>query len=87
MNEQRTRLKERAISEAKKFVVIVGYLWMLFVLLQLHKLMILREQNPVTQFGYPVGFAFINALLLGKVILIAEALHAGESFALVRNPI
>lgn len=80
MNDQRTRLKQRAISEAKKFVVIVGYLWMLFVLLQLHKLSILRQLDPSTTFGYPIGLAFINALILGKVILIAGALHAGEGF-------
>lgn len=80
MNEPRTRLKTRAISEAKKFAVIVGYLWMLFVLLQLHKLTILRHENPFTSYGYPVGFAFINALVLGKVILVAGAFHLGENF-------
>jgi hypothetical protein len=80
MSEQTTRLKERAISEAKKFAVIVGYLWVLFVLFELHKLMILREENPVTALGYRVGFALINALILGKIILIAEAFHVGERF-------
>ena len=79
MSEQTTRLKERAISEAKKFVVIVGYLWVLFVLFELHKLTILRGLNSVT-FGYRFGFALINALILGKIILIAEAFHVGERF-------
>ena len=80
MNERTTRLKERAITEAKKFAVIVGYLWMLFALLQLHRLTILREQNPGSPIGYRFGFALINALILGKVILIAEAFHTGERF-------
>jgi hypothetical protein len=80
MNERRTELKEKVIAEAKKFALIVGYLWMLFILLQLHKVTILRGQNPTAPFGYQVGFALINALILGKIILIAEAFHFGEGF-------
>jgi hypothetical protein len=80
MNERRSELKEKAISEIKKFAVIVGYLWVLFVLFELHKLSILRQQGPGTRFGYRVGFALINALILGKIILIAQAFHFGERF-------
>jgi hypothetical protein len=80
MNERRTGLKERAIAEAKRFAVIVGYLWALFVVLQLHRVTILREQNALDPLGYRVGFALINALILGKVILIAQALHFAEGF-------
>ena len=78
MNHQKTSLKERAISEAKKFAVIVGYLWVLFVLFEMHKITILRGQSPATPLGYRVGFALINALILGKIILIAQAFHFGE---------
>jgi hypothetical protein len=80
MNERSTPLKEKAISEAKKFTVVVGYLWVLFVLFEVHRITILRGQNPVTPVAYRVGFALINALILGKIILIAEALHFGERF-------
>jgi hypothetical protein len=80
MNERRTELKAKAISEAKKFAVIVGYLWVLFVLFELHKVTILREEDTLTPFGYRAGFALINALILGKIILIAEAFHFGERF-------
>lgn len=80
MNQQKPPLKDRAISEAKKFAVIVGYLWLLFVLLQLHKLTILRVQNSMNPLSYRIGFALINALILGKIILIAEAFHFGERF-------
>jgi hypothetical protein len=79
-NQQKTSLKEKAISEAKKFAVIVGYLWVLFVLFEIHKITILRGQNPATPLGYRVGFAFINALILGKIILIADAFSFGEGF-------
>lgn len=78
MNEKRAELKEKAISEVKKFAVIVGYLWVLFVLFEIHKLTILRGQNPATPLGYRIGFALINALILGKIILIAEVFHFGE---------
>ena len=79
-NQQKTSLKEKAISEAKKFAVIVGYLWVLLVLFEIHKITILRGQNPATPLGYRVGFAFVNALILGKIILIADAFSFGEGF-------
>jgi hypothetical protein len=78
MNQRNPALKERAISEAKKFAVIVGYLWMLFVLLQLHRMTIMREQKSIDPLIYRAGFALINALILGKIILIAQAFHFGE---------
>jgi hypothetical protein len=53
---------------------------MLFVLLELHRLAILRELNPTAPAAYRVGFALINALVLGKIILIADAFHLGECF-------
>ena len=80
MNEKSAQLKEKAISEAKKFMVIVGYLWVLFILFAIHKITILRGQNEVPRLGYQVGFSLINALVLGKIILIAEAFHFGEKF-------
>ena len=80
MDVRTAQLKMKAISEARKFTVIVGYLSMLFVLLELHRLTILRESNPVAPVRYRVGFALINALVLGKVILVAQALHFGDRF-------
>ena len=53
---------------------------MLFVLVEIHKITILRGQSPATPLGYRVGFAFINALILGKIILIAQAFSFGERF-------
>jgi hypothetical protein len=80
MDERKAQLKKKAVSEAKKLAVIVGYLSMLFVLLELHRLAILRELNPTAPAAYRVGFALINALVLGKIILIADAFHFGDSF-------
>ena len=80
MNERRTELKEKVIVEAKKFAVIVVYLWLLFMLLELHKVAILRVEDPMAPLAYRVGFALVNALILGKIILIAEAFHFAERF-------
>ncbi|MFZ3330605.1 MAG: hypothetical protein WA197_08245 [Candidatus Acidiferrales bacterium] len=80
MDERKAQLKKKAVSEAKKLAVIVGYLAMLFVLLELHRLAVLREQNPTSPVGYRVGFALINALVLGKIILIADAFHLADGF-------
>jgi len=80
MDERKEQLKKKAVSEAKKLAVIVGYLSMLFVLLELHRLAILRELNTTAPATYRVGFALINALVLGKIILIADAFHLGECF-------
>ena len=80
MDERKEQLKKKAVSEAKKLAVIVGYLSMLFVLLELHRLAILRELNPTAPAAYRVGFALINALVLGKIILIADAFHLAESY-------
>jgi hypothetical protein len=56
MSEQTTSLREKAISEGRAFAVIAAYLWMLFVLLQLHRVTILRQQNPLGSISYRVGF-------------------------------
>jgi hypothetical protein len=80
MNGKKAQLKEKAVSEAKKFAVIVAYLTVLFALFEVHKLTILRGESSATAIGYRVGFALINALILGKIILIAEAFHFGDRF-------
>ncbi len=71
-------LKQKAIVEAKEFSVIVGYLWILFSLFTLHTWMILREHNLAATLGFKVGVNLINAVMLGKVILVAQAFGLGE---------
>jgi hypothetical protein len=67
-------LKERAYRELKEFVVIALYLWVVFGLFLLYKSVILNED-----IGYVAkGIALINALILGKFVLIARAFHLGE---------
>ena len=72
-------LKERALHELKEYLVITLYLWIIFGLFLLYKSVILREEhiNSLAK-----GFALINALALGKIVLIARALRLGDRAAL-----
>jgi hypothetical protein len=72
-------LKQKAIEEAKRMLVITAYLSVLFSVFELHRLGVLRAQH--LPYSYRVGFSLINALVLAKVILIADALHAGKRSA------
>jgi hypothetical protein len=69
-------LKQKALEEAKRMLVITAYLSVLFSVFELHRLGVLRAQH--LPYSYRVGFSLINALILAKVILIADALHAGK---------
>jgi predicted ABC-type sugar transport system permease subunit len=79
--KSKAKLKERAASELKRYAVIVLYLWVLFGLFELHKYAVLREVNLASLSGWKLGFALVNALILGKVILIGEAFHVGEQLS------
>jgi len=70
-------LKQKAIKQTKEFLAIVLYLWVVFGLFVLYKSVVLAEQH--VSFAYH-GFALLNALALGKVMLVAKDLHLGEQF-------
>jgi hypothetical protein len=72
------QLKRKAIEETKRFLFITAYLWALFSVFEMHRAMVLRQQHILV--SYRVGFALINAFILAKVILIAEALRVGRGF-------
>jgi hypothetical protein len=67
-------LKERALSELEKYLVITAYLWLLFALFSLHKQLVQGHGVSVWQ----QGFAIANALIFGKIILIGQALEVGK---------
>ena len=71
-DRQKLSLKQRALHEARKFFWIFVYLWVLLGLLALHESLILARHDIEY---VPFGFAALNALVLGKVILIGEDLH------------
>ena len=72
-------LKQKALEEAKRMLFITAYLSVLFSVFELHRLGVLRAQH--VPYSYRVGFSLINALVMAKVILIADALHAGKRLA------
>jgi hypothetical protein len=69
-------LKQKAYHELKEFLVIALYLWVILALFQLYRSLLLREEH-ISVVAHQ-WFAVINALALGKVILIAKALHLGD---------
>jgi hypothetical protein len=75
-------LKERIIEEAKKFAGIVLYLWAVFIVFLLHEWVVLSEHHIGFKF---YGLAMINAVLLGKIMLIAENFRFAEQ--LNRKPL
>jgi hypothetical protein len=68
-------LKDRAVTELEKFAVIAAYLWVLFALFGLHRQLV--QGHGVS--GWQQGFAIINALVFGKVMLIGEAFELGKA--------
>jgi hypothetical protein len=71
-------LKERAVEEAKKFAAFVGYVWVVLSLFDIHKLFIFRAQHLASPIGFKLGLNLVNAIVLGKIVLIGDSLHLGE---------
>jgi hypothetical protein len=75
MSDSKRNLKARALHEFVRFATMFAYLWAMFLLFQLHQYFILAQHGiPFTQYG--VGF--VNALVLAKVMLVADDLRLGE---------
>ena len=75
MTDEKPSLKAKALHEFARFATMFAYLWVMFFLLQLHQYLILAQRHiPFEQYG--VGF--INALVLAKVMLVADDLRLGE---------
>lgn len=69
-------LKQRARHELQSYALISVYIWLIVSLLHLHEVLLANTYN----FTYESqGRAIVTALILGKVVLIAEALRLGES--------
>lgn len=73
--EAHKNLKQRALEEFRKYLIITLYLWILFALLADYKRVLLQE-NGINLWNQ--GYAIFNALIFGKVVLIGQALRVGE---------
>jgi hypothetical protein len=69
------QLALRAVDMFRRFVVLFVYLWLLFALFVMNERIILR-QNGINFAAQ--GFAVINALVLAKVMLVADELGLGR---------
>lgn len=78
--DQKRKIETRATTELKKFVAIAVYMWILLSLFEIHRFVVLREFHLQSLSGYRLGFAAVNALIVGKVILIGEMFHLGQQF-------
>jgi hypothetical protein len=78
MDAPNRTLKQKAYQGLKEYLFISFYLWVVFALFVLYKSIILAEQHISSAAG---GFALINALALGKIMLLAQEFHFGERYS------
>lgn len=70
----KTAIKRKVLEATKEYVVIVVYLWVILGLFALYHAIILAQDISILE----RGIVIINALVLGKVMLIAKELRLGE---------
>jgi len=71
----RYKLVERVAGEARRFVVMFVYLWLMFALFVLLEAIVAHRTGQ--HFEWSFGLAFFNALVLAKLMLVAENLKLG----------
>ena len=71
-------LKERAAHELKNYAFISAYLFVLFSALTIYTELVLSHFGAESSLS--LGFCLINALVIGKVILLGEMFHLGQSY-------
>lgn len=70
-------LRKRVWREFLKFAVIFAYLWLLLAIFDVFQSIVLAEHG----LNYRAqGFAFVNALMLAKVMLLGEEARLGRRF-------
>ena len=69
------RVGKAALAELRRYLAMFAYLWVLFGVLALHEDVVLRERGIQVSL---YGWASVNALVLAKVMLIAEDLKLGH---------
>jgi hypothetical protein len=80
-----TTLAHKILHQVIQFLLIAVYLFVVFAVLALHE-EVVAAKNGIEYHFY--GFAIINAIILGKVMLVAEELDLGNRFfrnLLLRN--
>jgi hypothetical protein len=65
-------VRQRLKHELQEWMVMFAYLWLMFGLFELYQSIVMSEQHLSFRFQ---GFAVVNALILSKVMLVAEGFH------------
>ena len=65
-------VRKRVFQEWKRFMLMALYLWVIFGLFVLYQSILLRQHGIDYEMH---GFALFNALVLGKIMLVAENLR------------
>jgi hypothetical protein len=73
-SEHRPNLRERAREELVSYAVVSAYLFVCFAAVLFYKSALLREEGVAF---LPLGIAAVKALVIGKFILIGEAVGVG----------
>lgn len=73
-----SHLKEKLISELKRFWLYTIVLTILFSSFNFYQRLLL---NDFTNNTIPYGFSIIEALILAKIIIIGDAIHIGKRFS------
>jgi len=68
-------IKQRAREELRNYAIVAGYLYICFAALLLYENALLQEQGLSL---LPHGIAAVKALILGKFILLGEAVGVGK---------
>ena len=68
--------KQKAKHEFVEFLIIAAYLAFFFCALVTYTMLLLKKYDLNSALNY--GFAVVNALVIGKVILIGEMMHLGR---------
>lgn len=76
-NGHKPNLKERAVHQLREFLAMFIYLWVLLALFVINQSAVLAREHHNYQAHF---FAFVNALILAKILLIGEDLHLGNRF-------
>ena len=74
---QKKSLKQKVAHEFEEVAILTAYLAFFFCALATYSMLLLGKFH-VSYFAY--GTALINALVIAKVILIGDALHAGTKY-------
>src|SRR5262249_45823446 len=75
-NEIRSGVKERVVSQARQFLVVFAYVWLLLAVFDLHRSLVLGDANLIQH----QSLAILKALAFAKILFVAEEMGLGERF-------